>query len=445
MECPKCHYKRNDQDTECPRCGIIYDKYELLIKKNGENDNKDQNNPGQNPADNQDTPTISLLIKLKYYLGGIILGIITAVLIISHYNSKINKIIDANNRKTAPSAAIQVMPPESSGVEPMDELQGLSRQLERSQLNTRSENTVENQRSESPFKNRIEEACKAVVTIKTASGFGSGFFINEDGYILTNKHVSEMNENVQDSLFDARESLRRQLKETEALLSDIERQLSDTKNDIDAENSWISENTDRRYYGKQELEDKVAEVKSHQAQAQKYIREYNSLMNQYNTEKANEDLLQQKYKQANSQLDTLAFNASLTVYLADGTKKTASVISNSLSYDMALLKIDGVQTPFIKPADVDELKVGDALYAIGTPHDLSLNQTVTSGILSGFRDGFIQTNAQISGGNSGGPLINDEGKAIGINTSKIVADGVEGIGFCIPINVAVQEYNQYFY
>ena len=444
MECPKCHYNRNDQDLECPRCGIIYDKYELLIKKKEEN-NRNPNGPAQNLAVSQNPSTISLLYKLKYYLGGIILGIISAVLIIYQYNSRLNKLIEANNRITATTVASQRTTSEEHDPETGGESQDFSGQLEDAQPDSRSINSADNQGDGSPSRNRIEEACKAVVTIKTASGFGSGFFINEDGYILTNRHVSEMNENVQDSLYDARESFRRQLKEKESLLSDIEDELTDKKNDIDSENSWISENTDDRYYGKLELEEKVAQIKSHQARLQSHAREYNVLMNRYNSEKAKADLLKQKYEQTNSQIDQLAFNTSLTVYLADGTKKSASVISNSASYDMALLKIDGVKTPFISPADVNKLEVGDTLYAIGTPHDLSLNQTVTSGILSGLRNGLIQTNAQISGGNSGGPLINNEGKAIGINTSKIVADGVEGIGFAIPINVVVQEYDQYFY
>ncbi|GEM_PF-4538421 len=445
MECPKCHYKRNDQDIDCPRCGIVYDKYALLLKKKEGNDNKDRDDIGQNPAGSQNPPTVSLLYKLKYYLGGIIFGVITAVLIISHYNSKINRLINDSRQITPSPLAIQATPSEEYGPAPENEFQDLSRRSADARSDSGSTDTAENPGTESPSRNRIEEACRAVVTIKTAFGFGSGFFINEDGYILTNKHVSEMNENAQQSLYDMRESLRNQLKAREEVLSNIESELNGRKNEMDAENSWLSENSNGRYYGKQQLEEKVAEIRAHQAELQGHVREYNRLMNQYNTEKAKADQLRQKYEQTNSQIGQLALNASLTVYLADGTKKSASVISNNASYDMALLKIDGVKTPFISPAEIDRLKVGDTLYAIGTPHDLSLNQTVTSGILSGFRNGLIQTNAQISGGNSGGPLINFEGKVIGINTSKIVADGVEGIGFAIPINVVVQEYNQYFY
>jgi len=445
MECPKCHFKRNVEDMECPRCGIIYDRYESILKKKVENDNRDKNNQGRDLADKQNTHSLNTFNKLKYYLGGILLGIITAVLIISHYNSKIDKLIASGNLNITPSENVQAPLPKEYMPVQQNEYQDLSRNFEAPSSAPPLTDAVQNQGNISNSKNIIEEACKAVVTIKTATGFGSGFFINDDGYILTNKHVSKMNENFQQALYDARESIRDQLKEKEKLLSNIKSELDDKQAQIDTEDAWMSENTEGRYYGRLEYEKKVAEIKTHQAQLQGHVREYNILMNQYNSEKAKANLLEQKYEQINSRISDLALDTSITVYMADGTKKSASIISNSYSHDMALLKIYGVKTPFIRPADIGQVKVGDTLYAIGTPHDLSLNQTVTSGILSGFRNGFIQTNAQISGGNSGGPLINDEGKAIGINTSKIVADGVEGIGFAIPIDVVVQEYNQYFY
>jgi len=410
-----------------------------MIKRNAEKN--DQNIINQSPANNQDALLINPPNKLKYYMGGIILGIITAALIIFYYHSKINKLTGADKRMATSSGSPLTTPQEESAPE-LNKNQYSGMSSEESPNNPLSMNTNEDQGNESS-KNRIEEACKAVVTIKTASGIGSGFFINEDGYLLTNKHVSHSNQNAQDLLFDTRESLRNQIKENEELLSNIENELAGKKNDIETEDTWISENTDGRYYSKKEIEEKVAEVKTHQTQRQNLIREYNSLMIQYNTEKAKSNLLQQKYKEINSQIDKLAYNTSLTVYLADGTKKTASVISSSASHDIALLKVDGVKTSFIRPADASKSKVGDTLYAIGTPQGYS--QTVTSGILSNFRDGYIQTNAQISPGNSGGPLINTEGKAIGINTSKIIADDVEGIGFAIPINAVVQEYSQYFY
>jgi len=440
MDCPKCHFQRRPQDQSCPRCGVIYAKYESLLKK--KDANKDQISMQGPPADNQNIqPSVTQGGKLRFYSGGIILGIITAALIISFYNLKINKSGPAYKIRTASSDGTQEMVQERSE-HVQNEGGDLGISTNQSQNNPPSMNTTQNQVHESSSNNRIEEACKAVVTIKTASGIGSGFFINEDGFIITNRHVSRMNDNAQDSLYDSRETLRNQIKESEELIANIESALSGKKSEIEAEDAWISENTDDRYYSKRAVEEKVAEVKAHQAQRQNLAREYNTLMIRYNTERAKSTLLQQKYKEITSEIDRLSYNRTITVYLADGTQKTATIISNSASHDMALLKIDG-KTPFIRPAETGKSKIGEPLYAIGAPQGLS--QTVTSGILSSFRDGYIQSNAQISPGNSGGPLINSEGKAIGINTSKIVADDVEGIGFAIPIDIAVQEYSQYFY
>ncbi len=88
---------------------------------------------------------------------------------------------------------------------------------------------------------------------------------------------------------------------------------------------------------------------------------------------------------------------------------------------------------------------GTPLYAIGSP--LRLMHSVTSGIYSGIskfnRQDYIQSNAQINPGNSGGPLVTKDGKAIGISTWKVAGPQVEGIGFAIPINVALKEFERY--
>jgi hypothetical protein len=180
-----------------------------------------------------------------------------------------------------------------------------------------------------PPKNRIEKARNACVLIQTERGLGSGFFVSEDGYILTNKHVVEGHDRFRVTLIDT------------SLRFDI-----------------------------------------------------------YRVERVSEN------------------------------------------YDLALLKLDGYKCPFVEPADLVYLAQGDPLYAIGMPKDL--RHTVTSGVFSGYRKlgdiAIIQTNAQINFGNSGGPLITEEGKVVGINTSKMVARGTEGLGFAIPIDVALREF-----
>ncbi len=131
------------------------------------------------------------------------------------------------------------------------------------------------------------------------------------------------------------------------------------------------------------------------------------------------------------------------IELADERKFTAEVKGADPESDVALIKIDAKDLPYLELADSDTLEVGEWVLAIGNPFGLS--RTVTAGIVSAkgrsgvglttYED-FIQTDAAINFGNSGGPLINLDGKVVGINTAILGASGNIGIGFAIPINIA---------
>ena len=138
---------------------------------------------------------------------------------------------------------------------------------------------------------------------------------------------------------------------------------------------------------------------------------------------------QKMYKEAKS--------GGLIVILSDGTKLWAPIVTISEKYDLALLKIDGHRTPYLRPSS-DRVAQGDTLYAIGSP--LKLSRTVSSGIYSGEREGYIQTNVTLNPGNSGGPLISKDGGVLGINTAKISGVGIEGLSFSIPIATALREF-----
>ena len=125
----------------------------------------------------------------------------------------------------------------------------------------------------------------------------------------------------------------------------------------------------------------------------------------------------------------------------------AQVIGTDEETDIALLKVKAdTPLPFLDFGDSDKMEVGEWVLAIGNP--FGLGHTVTAGILSakgrniqsGPFDNFLQTDASINPGNSGGPLINMEGKVIGINTA-IIASG-QGIGFAIPSSMAERIVNQ---
>jgi len=134
----------------------------------------------------------------------------------------------------------------------------------------------------------------------------------------------------------------------------------------------------------------------------------------------------------------------ITVKLHDGREFDAKLVGTDEKSDVAVIKIEGKNLPEMPIGDSDNLKVGEWVIAIGNPFGLA--ETLTSGIVSakgrstvGINDyeDFIQTDAAINPGNSGGPLINIEGKAIGINTAIFSNSGGNmGIGFAIPINMA---------
>lgn len=128
------------------------------------------------------------------------------------------------------------------------------------------------------------------------------------------------------------------------------------------------------------------------------------------------------------------------IYGSDATFD-AKIVGQDSQTDLAVLKIDKTGLTAAEFADSDSIVVGEFAMAVGSP--LGLDTTVTCGIISAVNrevesDGTkyvcIQTDAAINSGNSGGALVNSEGKVIGVNTLKLSGDGVEGIGFAIPIN-----------
>lgn len=135
------------------------------------------------------------------------------------------------------------------------------------------------------------------------------------------------------------------------------------------------------------------------------------------------------------------FNSKLTL--------PAEIISNDKIRDVTLLKIvGGGYQPLPLDTSNEAAEIGSEVIAIGTPEDVELGQTVTKGIVSGNRtlDGknYIQTDVSLNSGNSGGALLNADGEVIGIVVSKIVGNNIEGLGFAIPINDALDGLNIQF-
>lgn len=135
------------------------------------------------------------------------------------------------------------------------------------------------------------------------------------------------------------------------------------------------------------------------------------------------------------------------VTLGNGREYEGTVLWSDSDIDMAILKINVKNAKYMELYDSEKIKIGEKVFAIGNPIGYEFQKTVTSGIISGlsrtikiqeeekvsYMECMIQTDATINNGNSGGPLINEKGKLIGITTIKL--ENTEGMGFATPINV----------
>ena len=134
------------------------------------------------------------------------------------------------------------------------------------------------------------------------------------------------------------------------------------------------------------------------------------------------------------------------VTLENGIVYDGTVIWADNNIDLAIIKISASNLDYINLGDSDNIRLADEVYAIGNPIGIEFQRTVTKGIISGinrtikikdeqesYMEDLIQTDATINEGNSGGPLINETGELIGINTVKI--ENADGIGFAVPVNI----------
>lgn len=282
-------------------------------------------------------------------------------------------------------------------------------------------------------RNAIEKAAAATVAIKTAMGYGSGFFISAGGHIITNKHVirTTANQAKQVSKF---------FNKVDTRVEDIKKGFADEKKRMDQyrydlkELKRMAENerdAARKKSFEDEYEFRLKEYRQWKMDYKKRKKEFESQRSQYHTDRG-----EFSYRSSVANL-----SRSFTITLVDDTELYVRLLATSDNHDLALLKLDGYTTPALQPGSPYQLAQGDPVYAIGNP--AKLRNTVTSGIFSGFEGNFIQTNAQINPGNSGGPLIDPQGRVLGINTKKKVGATLKGLGFAIPIQTALREFNSH--
>lgn len=281
-----------------------------------------------------------------------------------------------------------------------------------------------------PQRTEIEKAIYATVAIKTVFGHGTGFFITDDGFILTNRHVVKGDT----KQFDA--DLKK-IDITEAEIKKIRKKINNEFLDLKARKQYLDQC--KLIIEKQP----VSAIKKNNMQLyENNLKQYQSWKKDF-TEREKKfielerdiknKIGEYKYKKT---ISTLA--RTFKVFLADNTKLTAFLVSTSKKHDLALLKLDGYKTPFLKSGNPFQFATGESVYAIGNP--IVMRNSVSKGIISGFEKNFIKTDAKIYPGNSGGPLIVENGKVIGINTFKKLTNKYEGLGFAIFIGTALDEF-----
>ncbi len=241
----------------------------------------------------------------------------------------------------------------------------------------------------------VERSSLAAVTVNSELGAGSGFFVSEGGLLLTNRHVVRPAPDWAAAELAALAVAKEKLDALEQRLA-LPRDRYSDPNDYDRGRRVFRERSRAYRRAKRELE-----------------------------MKRNAALLQRAFE----------------IQLKDGETLTAELVEVSAAYDLALLRVSGYRTPFVRPLLGARLRQTQRVYAIGSP--LGIKDTVTAGTYAGARDGMLVTDARIMPGNSGGPLVTEAGFVVGINTWKATQEPeakARGFGVSIPIDIAFEEF-----
>lgn len=278
----------------------------------------------------------------------------------------------------------------------------------------------------------LEAATLATVTITTSIAKGSGFFITNNGYIITNRHVIKG-----DKALKKRSD--RFIHFVDGKIKEVDQQFEAEENKLNAEKARLERMKSRI----DEIENPAMKKQAQDQYEMEYTR-YRAWKENYEARKARYESGKRQYSDRKFEYESKTAMAdvdqSFTVTLKDGEKLYAYLVCVSDQHDLALLKVDGCRTPALTPADDETNDQGETVYAIGSP--VTLRDSVSKGILSGYEKHFIKTDARIYPGNSGGPLVNKDGRVLGINTFKKLTYKFEGLGFAIPIQTALTDFDR---
>lgn len=286
-------------------------------------------------------------------------------------------------------------------------------------------------------KSLITQVTMAVVAIETKAGGGSGFFISEDGYIITNRHVirpastkkwqeqQQQLELAKDKLEGYKLKIRKEKKRLDKYLKDLKEYRKQVVKK--------SEDNPEKAIANRELQ---GYEKSYKSQLDNYKR----MLSDY---KSRKQVIDKQLSERNWASSLTQASRSFKVFLKDNTQLQAQLVHISKKHDLALLQIKGKVTPALPLSSEKQQQQGSKVYAVGSP--LGMRDSVTSGIITRIDSNFIFTDTQILPGNSGGPLVNEGGEVIGVNTLKLSRQSSmqQGFGAAIPVSTIKEQFGSY--
>jgi S1-C subfamily serine protease len=276
---------------------------------------------------------------------------------------------------------------------------------------------------------KTDEASLSVVTVQTSTGSGSGFFVTSDGYLITNRHVVRPATTNQWKETETQlEDWKQRLDDRKAVISDDEQRLEEMRKTID-ENREYMESTRASDSERQRYERYVKRYQKNKRRHEANVARYRKLEGEYREKKSNFGF--------NSSMSN--FSKKFTIVLKDGKKLKARLIRISKDHDLALLKLDNYNTPYLTLSSQQYPRQGTKVFAIGSPFGIS--DSLTAGIVTKASRDHLFTDTQILPGNSGGPLINAEGKVLGVNTAVLAKSrNADGLGLVIYASVVRSEF-----
>jgi serine protease Do len=381
MKCPKCGHEQEATD-KCAGCGVYFSKLAAEVAT-----------PKSRRADKLrgETP------EPRIGIGAIGIAAFIVALLVFGFMRKGNEPVASSNEKTVTTRRIiwTDIPPDAAA-------------STRNASNPTPAGAAPQAGGPASTEKPLEIARNATVLVETGLGVGSGFIIDGQCNVVTNRHVVDLNgarvadevvrtPEAQAAIVEARRELQQRIQLSESRLRSIRNQPATNVEQAALELRIVEM--------RKQLEDPSLGLRGYVANS---------------VDKAD--------------------RAGFTATLADGSRYEALNARFSDEYDLALFKLPAKFCSPIKVGRSQDLAYGQRLYTIGNPSGMSF--TLTSGVFSGERrDGqerYLQTDAPINPGNSGGPLLTEEGRVVGIN-SRVLRD-TQGIGFALPIEAVFDAF-----